>query len=98
MFLAAPAAQQGSAASTFSPIISMVFVFAIFWVLVLRPQQQKDKAHKLMLGKLRKGDKVVMSGGIHGEITEVKDDLLTVRIAEKVEVKAGRNSISQLRT
>lgn len=98
MFLAAPAtAQSGSLATALSPFISMLFIFGIFWALVIRPQQQKDKERREMLRKLKKGDRVIMSSGIHGEITDVKDDLLTVKIAEKVEIRVARSGIAQLR-
>lgn len=97
MFLVAPAAQQGSLASAFQPIISMLFILGIFWALVIRPQQQRDKAHKEMLTKLKKGDKVIMTSGIHGEITDIKDDVFTIRIADRVEVRANRSSVSQIK-
>lgn len=96
MYLAAPAAKAASLGA-FQPIISMLFILAIFWALVIRPQQQKDKAHREMLTKIKKGDKVVMTSGIHGEITEIKDDVFTIRIADRVEVKANRSSVSEVK-
>lgn len=98
MYLAAPAATAPAGAGAYSPLISMLFILVIFWVLVIRPQQQKDKAHKEMLSKLKKGDKVIMMSGIHGEIVDIKDDTLTIKIAERVDVRATRGSISQVKS
>lgn len=73
------------------PLIAM---FAIFYFLLIRPQQKKAKAHKQLLASLKKGDKVVSSGGLHGVITGLTDDTVTMEIAPKVRVKVSRGSVS----
>ena len=82
---------QGSGITAFVPLILM---FAIFYFLLIRPQQKKSKQHKAMLGAVRKGDKVITSGGLHGEITGMTDDVITMEIAPKVRVKISRGAIS----
>jgi preprotein translocase subunit YajC len=69
-------------------------MFAIFYFLLIRPQQKKSKQHKAMLGAVRKGDKVITSGGLHGEITGMTDDAVTMEIAPKVRVKVSRGAIA----
>ena len=82
---------QGSGLSAFIPLILM---FAIFYFLLIRPQQKKSKQHKEMLGAVKKGDKVVTNGGLHGEITGMTDDAVTMEIAPKVRVKVSRGAIA----
>jgi preprotein translocase subunit YajC len=86
---AEPGAGGGIAA--FLPIILM---FVIFYFLLIRPQQKKAKAHQEMITNLRKGDRVITSGGIHGTITSLDDSSATVEIADKVRVKVTRGSIA----
>jgi preprotein translocase subunit YajC len=69
-------------------------MFAIFYFLLIRPQQKKSKQHKALLSSLRKGDKVVTSGGLHGVITGVADDVVTMEIAPKIRVKVSRGSVA----
>ena len=63
--------------------LPLIIIFAIFYFLLIRPQQRKSKEHKQLLSELRKGDKVVSSGGLHGLITGMSDDVLTVEISPK---------------
>ena len=72
-------------------IILMVLIFAIFYFMLIRPQQKKQKALKEMLDNLNHGDMVVTAGGIHGKITALTDTVATVEIAEKVRIKISRN-------
>ena len=77
-----------------NPIWMILIMFAIFYFLLIRPQQKQRKQHNEMLAALKKGDRVITSGGLHGEISGIKDDLITMEIAPKVRVKVSRNSIS----
>lgn len=90
---AAPAAAAGpDAMLQFLPII---LIFVVFYFLLIRPQQKKLKAHKEMLGALRRGDRVVTGGGIIGTITKVVDDNeVLLEIAEGVRVRVQRPMIS----
>jgi preprotein translocase subunit YajC len=62
---------------------------------LIRPQQKQQKTHKAMLQTLGKGDRVVTSGGIHGQIVEAKEDLLTVAITDSVKVKVDRSAVAR---
>jgi preprotein translocase subunit YajC len=74
--------------------LPLIIIFAIFYFLLIRPQQKKSKQHKQLLSELRKGDKVISSGGLHGVITGMSDEVLTVEISPKVRVKISRGSIA----
>ena len=93
----APAAggQPGNPLMTFMPLILM---FVIFYFLLIRPQQKKQKEHKQMLDNLSRGDRVITAGGLYGRITEVKDDVLTIDVGGDVTVQVGRGFISALAT
>jgi len=82
---------QGGGFAAFMPLILM---FAIFYFLLIRPQQKKAKLHKEMIATIKKGDRVVSSGGLHGVVTGITDDLVTMEIAPKVRVKISRGSIA----
>lgn len=85
--------QPGNPLMSFMPLILM---FVIFYFLLIRPQQKKQKEHKQMLENLQRGDRVVTSGGLYGRIVETKDDLLTVDLGNDVHVQVGRGFISAL--
>ena len=90
-------AQQGEGgAQGFSPFILFIIIFAIFYLLVFRPQQRKAKQHRELLSNLKAGDRVVTTGGLHGKITSLADSIVTLEIADKVRVKVSRNQISGL--
>lgn len=89
------AAGQG-ASSGFASFIPLILMFAIFYFLLIRPQQKKTKEHRQMIENLKVGDRIITSGGLHGRITGVSENALTVEIAEKVRVKVNRSSISAL--
>jgi preprotein translocase subunit YajC len=82
---------QGGGFSAFVPLILM---FAIFYFLLIRPQQKKAKQHKLLLSSIKKGDKIVSSGGLHGTVTGLTEEVITVEIAPKVRVKVSRGSVA----
>jgi preprotein translocase subunit YajC len=86
----------GGSGGGFSAFIPLILMFAIFYFLLIRPQQKKTKQHREMIGSLRKGDHIITSGGIHGRITGTGDTTLTVEIAEKVRVKVNRGNVIAL--
>ena len=98
MSLISPAFAQSAATppgAGLNWIILPVFV-AIFYFLLIRPQQKRLKDQQAMLAKLASGDEVVTSGGILGRITEVGDSFVTLEIADGVRIKVQRTQISQL--
>jgi preprotein translocase subunit YajC len=77
-------------------IITMVAIFVIFYFLLIRPQQKKQKELKAMLDKLAYGDTVMTTGGIHGKITGLADAVITLEIADKVRIKVSRSAIGAI--
>lgn len=89
----APAAQQGG----FGNLIFLFVMLAVFWVIMIVPQRKQQKKRMEMLNALKKGDKVITIGGIHGEITDVGDEDIRLRIADKVEIKLTKGSVSRVK-
>ena len=87
------AAGQGGGFSSFIPLILM---FVIFYFLLIRPQQKKQKQQRSMIEGLKNGDRIITSGGIHGRITSITDDTLTIEVADRVRVKLNRSNVSVL--
>lgn len=82
------------AAGGFASFIPLILMFVIFYFLLIRPQQKKSREHRDMIANLKKGDRIVTGGGIHGRVTGVSDQTLTVEIADKVRVKLNRGSVA----
>lgn len=76
-----------------SVLLPFIVMFGVFYLFLLRPQQAQQKKRRQMLSELRRGDKIVTVAGVHGEITAIQDDIITVRIAESVEVKMNRSGV-----
>lgn len=78
-------------------LLPIVLIFVVFYFLLIRPQQQKMKAHRAMLAAIRRGDRIVTGGGILGQVVKVdQDDQITVEIAENVRVKVIRSTVSSV--
>ena len=86
----------GEGAGGFAGFIPLILMFVIFYFLLIRPQQKRTKEHRQMISNLKKGDRIVTSGGIHGRITGLDESTLTVEIADKVRVKVARGNVSNL--
>lgn len=93
--LGAPGGGGGAAGGggDFSFIIMMGVLFAIFYFLMIRPQQKKQKEMKAMIANLTHGDLVMTSGGIQGKVTGLTDTIVTLEVADKVKIKVARNFI-----
>jgi preprotein translocase subunit YajC len=78
--------------------LPLVLVFIIFYFLLIRPQQKKSKEHQHMLGKLKKNDEVMTSGGIYGKVTALTDNIVTLEIAPNVRIRVNRPQISAVLT
>ena len=86
--------QAGSQGGGMTAMLFPLALIAIFYFLLIRPQQKKAKEHRSMLDALKKGDKIISSGGLHGVITGISDDAITMEIAPKVRVKITRGSVA----
>ncbi|MDM8526504.1 preprotein translocase subunit YajC [Desulfococcaceae bacterium HSG8] len=91
------AAGQG-AQGGFGAFVPLILMFVIFYFLLIRPQQKKQKEHQEMLRNLKKGDRVMTNGGIHGRITSIDEVTLTLEIADKIRIKVNRSYIAALLT
>lgn len=89
-------AAGGQGAAGFGGLIPIILMFVIFYFLLIRPQQKRTKEHREMIANLKKGDRIVTSGGIYGRITGLDENTLTVEIADKVRVKMVRGNVSAL--
>ena len=74
----------------FQGMIPLVFMFAIFYFLLIRPQQKKAKEHRALLDALKKGDQVVTAGGMHGKVSAIDDQVVTLEISAGVNVKVNK--------
>lgn len=92
------AAQGAGGAPEASPmwsfVVPMIFMVAIFYFLLIRPQQRKAKEHKAILDNLKKGDRVITNGGIIGTIVNIEDQFVILEIADKVRIEMGRPYIA----
>ncbi len=87
-------AGAGAQGGGMSAMLFPLALIAIFYFLLIRPQQKKAKEHRAMLDDLKKGDKIISSGGLHGVITGLSDDAITMEIAPKIRVKISRGSVA----
>ena len=79
-------------------LIPLVLMAAIFYFLLIRPQQQRMKAHRAMIEAVKRGDTVVTAGGLIGKVTKVKDNgEVMVEIADNVQVSVVRSTLSEVR-
>ncbi len=99
MFITPAYAQTGGAGGTdmFIQFLPFVLIFVIMYFLIIRPQQQRAKAHREMVQSVRRGDTVVTTGGLIGKVTKVVDEKeVQVEIAEGTRVRVTRSAISEI--
>lgn len=93
MISIAHAQQAGAQGGSMMSLVMMVAIFAIFYFLMIRPQQKKQKELKAMIEALQKGDEVLTAGGIIGRIQRLDDHYIDIEIAANVVIKMQRNSV-----
>ncbi len=84
------------AGNPMTSILMLVVFFAIFWFLLIRPQQKKAKQLRSMLSELSKGDEVVTNGGMLGKIAKIDESFVSLEIADEVTVRIQRNAIANI--
>jgi preprotein translocase subunit YajC len=90
----AQAAQHGPPALvSFAPL---ALIFVVFYFLMIRPQQQKAKEHRIMLANLKRNDEVITAGGLYGKVVALTDKIVTLEIAPNVRVRVDRPQITSL--
>lgn len=93
----AAGAAGGGMMAQFQGMIPLILMFAIFYFLLIRPQQKKAKEHRALLDALKKGDQVVTAGGMHGKITSIDDQSVQLEIAPGVNVKYNKGFIASIK-
>lgn len=89
-------AQAGGGPSTFISMLPLVLIFAVFYFLLIRPQQRKAKEHRNMLAQLKRNDEVMTSGGVFGKVQALTETEVTLEVAPNVRIRVGRSYIAQL--
>ncbi|MFT5701769.1 MAG: preprotein translocase subunit YajC [Desulforhopalus sp.] len=82
------------AAGGFASFIPLILIFVVFYFLLIRPQQKQAKQHQAFLNDLKKGNKIVTKGGIHGTITGINDNVISLEIAKDIVVKISRDAVA----
>lgn len=90
---AAGGAGAGGGLEAIKGFFPLILMFVIFYFLLIRPQQKKQKEHKNLLANLKRGDEVITAGGLMGKITAITDRAVTIEVADKVRVKILRSQI-----
>lgn len=75
--------------------LPLILLFAIFYFLIIRPQQKQQKAHKEMLASLNKGDKIVTNGGLHAEIIKVEEDFIKIKLNDTATARLDRAFVAR---
>jgi len=104
MFISEALAQTSGAAGAggfsidaLQQFLPLVAIFVVFYLFMIRPQQKKAKAHREMVNALRRGDRVLLQGGIFGQVAKViSDSEVLVEIADKVQIRVTRGAISDV--
>jgi preprotein translocase subunit YajC len=79
---------------TIQLLLPFIIMFAIFYFLLIRPQQKRQKQRQQMLNNLKKGDKVITIGGLHGTIAELTDDTVVLRVNDVTKLTFDRNAVN----
>lgn len=96
LFLLQTAAKQSSPGGMLSMLLPFILMFVVMYFLILRPQKRKERDRKALLSRVKKNDRVVTAGGIHGVITSVRENEVLLRIddAKDIKVKLDRSAIA----
>ena len=96
--MAAPeaAGAAGSTGSMMTTFVTFGLIIVIFYFLIIRPQKKRDRETKEMLAAIKKGDKVVSMGGIHGTVVAVKETTIVVKVDDNTRIEFSRNAISSI--
>jgi preprotein translocase subunit YajC len=86
----------GGGGSMLSPLIFMGVIFFIFYFMMIRPQQKRQKERQKLLNEMKKGDKVITAGGIHGKIVALEERTVLVEISDNIKIKLERASIGNV--
>lgn len=91
--LAAPAQGDGATGGAGSMLVTMGILFAVFYFMLIRPQQRKEKVRRQMVEGVKTGERVIFCGGMLGVVTNTKENMLVVKIADNVKVEILRSAV-----
>jgi preprotein translocase subunit YajC len=96
LFISDAWAQGDSAGSGLLGLLPFVLIIVVFYFLLIRPQQKRQKQHREMVANIKKGDEVVTNGGTLGRIADVGENFVTLEISEGVEIKVQTQAIQTM--
>ncbi len=96
MMMAQAGGQQGGLAGMGGMLLPMVLVFGIFYFMMIRPQQRKEKERMKTISELRAGQRIMFGGGIIGTVTDVREHTFMVEVASKVSIEIARAAVSRV--
>ena len=79
-----------------APLLLWVAIFVVFYFMMIRPQQLQQRRYREMLGRLKKGDRVLTRGGLYGVVVEIKDNQVMLELAQNVRVRAERSAVQSV--
>ena len=96
LLMASPQASEGGTASGIMTFLPFIAIIAIFYFLIIRPQNKKQKETQQMLSALKKGDRVITAGGIHGTIHGVRERSVIVKVDDSTKIEFNRSAIASI--
>jgi len=96
MYWTLAAAPQGAQPNPMGALIPFILIIPIFYFLLIRPQQKRQKQFRQMVSQLKKDDRIVTTGGIHGLVVAVKEHTLSVKIADNVKIEVDKSCVSRV--
>jgi len=90
------ASPDGGPMSMISTFIPFVLIIVVFYFLILRPQQKRQKERQKLLASVKVGDEVITAGGIFGKVDHIEDKVLYIKIADNVKIRVTMDSVSQI--
>ncbi|KAB2849026.1 MAG: preprotein translocase subunit YajC [Ignavibacterium sp.] len=94
--MAPPQGGDGGSGSLISTLIMFGAIFAIFYFMIIRPQQKRAKERDKLLSNIEKGDKIITSGGVHATIVGIEEKTVLIEIAPNVKIKVERSAIGSV--
>jgi len=95
-FAAASPPGGGGSGAVVTQLLFFAAIFAIFWFLLIRPQQKQKRERETMLGALKRGDRVVTTGGLYGTVTGLDEVKVVLRVADQVKLEFDRSAIGRI--
>lgn len=92
MLLAQEGGRQGGGIAAFLPLLVLV---GVFWFLIMRPQQRRQREHRQLTMNVKQGDRIVAAGGIVGTVRRIDDDTISLQVADNVVIKVDRGSVTK---